>query len=227
LRPSAWLLTAPGGVEPGEPAALQQEAPLGDRGGLQDHSGVAIGAYDLASVVDLDGLGALGAGDVDAGEAAAPVEQEAVVDAVLVPVLADDLAVVVDPHGGDALGGGRGQVGRDGDRAVAAPLQQEPRSRAADTGTWVGVRPCHPWSLDPHRGCIPHQGWRRRRGRGRGKGGDHGRAGDGQAQAAAQATPGAWGGCHAGLLSGWVGQAMRPIGGALGGCGLGVAAVFS
>jgi hypothetical protein len=76
--------------------------------GMLDVSvGLAIAAHDLAAVVDPVGSGCLGARDVDGGEPAGPVAQEAVGGVAGLLLGAGDLAAVVE-CGRCGLGDGRG-----------------------------------------------------------------------------------------------------------------------
>jgi len=63
--------------------------------------------YDLAAIVDPEGLGEGGAGDIDGGEAAATIE-EAMSPEGIVPY---DLAAIVDPGGLGIGGAGNIDVG--------------------------------------------------------------------------------------------------------------------
>ena len=84
-------------IDPGELAALQQEATLW--GYLCVGADVAVHARDLATVVDLLSSGPPGSRDVDGGDPAAPVAHEAVVPLAVV-VAARDVATVVDAQRG-------------------------------------------------------------------------------------------------------------------------------
>jgi hypothetical protein len=68
--------------------------------------------YDLAAIVDPEGLGRDGAGDIDCGEAAARIHEEATAPAAA----PHDVAAVVDPEGD----GGESSGDIDGSKATAA-----------------------------------------------------------------------------------------------------------
>ena len=113
-------MVAPGGVEGGDPALVQQE-PVGG-GRVTGQPG------DLATVVDLEGGGPGGAGHVDRREAT-PLPHIAVVAAGGVEVLAYHLAAVVEAERLAADRAGGVEPGEPAALQQEAPLEDLGGSR--------------------------------------------------------------------------------------------------
>ena len=135
-------------VDPGEPAAVEQETTPVRK---LESAGFTVDAHDLTAVVDLQGLGCAGAREVDPAEPAVLLPQEAVHAAGIV-VVADDLAAIVDADG-EGLRSGAGDL----ERGVAPPIQQKTRELDARRGggrlSWS--RACSAPEMAPQPGSVP------------------------------------------------------------------------